>query len=343
MSNNKKRKTSEVEFEYAGIEKERDVPKDVTIVRVQLSVTEVSNSMFAECEHLKEVILNDGLKKIGQSSFSYCSELEHINFPSTLVEIDGSSFHSCNSLKGVVLNEGLRKIGDSSFWRCNSLEHITIPSTVRVISGRAFCWCNNLRGVILNEGLRMIGRSAFAACTSLESISIPSTVTEIGQCIFYDCQRLREVRLHKGIQKIGVDAFNGCSSLERFSFPKLSTRLDAIIQAGKYVDVEDKVEEIRGIVERRGSELFASVESMGIACNNWKPIRVVLGRIDRLITYYELREATTLLELAMWKSKIDQTEEKSINRNEYRIDIPGPVKHIILQYLNFEYALFNRY
>ena len=68
---------------------------------------------------------------------------------------------------------------------------------------------------------------------------------------------------------------------------------------------------------------------------NWSTLRGVFGRIDQLLTYYELREATTLLELAMWKSKIDQVEENLINRDEYRIDIPGPVRDTILQYLNF--------
>ncbi len=61
----------------------------------------------------------------------------------------------------------------------------------------------------------------------------------------------------------------------------------------------------------------------------------MLGQIDRLIAYYELKEATTLLELAMWKAKMDQSEENLINRDEYRIDIPSPVKNTILQYLNF--------
>lgn len=45
----KKRKlseTSEVVFEYTGIEEERDIPKDVTIVRFHSSVTEVADHVF---------------------------------------------------------------------------------------------------------------------------------------------------------------------------------------------------------------------------------------------------------------------------------------------------------
>ena len=146
---------------------------------------------------------------------------------------------------------------------------------------------------------------------------------------------MREVELHEGIQIIASDAFYCCSLLERFTFPNLSTRLDNIIQARKYEDVENKVDIIRGLeVERRGNELFVSdVESV---TQRWRALKGILGRIDRLIAYYELNEATTLFELAIWKENIDKAEARPpINRDVYRIDIPGPVKNTILQYLNF--------
>lgn len=87
-------------------------------------------------------------------------------------------------------------------------------------------------------------------------------------------------------------------------------------------------------MERRGSELFIITQGMTRRGVNWS-LKGVLGRIDLLLTYYELKEATTLLELAMWKSKIDQANTNRINRDVYRIDIPGPMKDTILQYLNF--------
>jgi len=291
---NKKRKTTEVEFEYTGIEDTSDVPSDVTIVRFHSSVTEVGDLMFRHCK-MNEVVFNEGLLKIGSGSFSLCSKLEHINLPSTLIEI----------------------------------------------GNEAFCACYNVKSVLLNEGLETIGMAAFASCSSLESITIPPTVTEIRDRTFSGCLGLREVGLHEGIQKIessiyGFQMFGGCSSLERFTFLNLSTRLDNIIQAGEYVDVEDKIDNIRGpFIERRGSELFsASLTPWRV--DIWKRVKEALGQIDHLITYYELREATTLLELAMWKSKIDQASTNGpINGDEYRIDIPGPVKNNILSYLNF--------
>jgi len=261
--------------------------------------------------------------------------LEHINLSSTITEVGQSAFCGCDSLKAVLLSTTLKIIGRAAFGTCSLLERITIPSTVTEISVNAFYNCRRLREVELHEGIQTIGTGAFEECSSLQCITIPHTVTEIGRRAFDDCGNLREVDLHEGIQMIASTAFDNCSSLERFNFPNLSSRLDAIIQAGKYVDVENKIDEVRGIVvERRGNELFVSdVESV---TQRLRALKGTLGQIDRLITYYEAREATTLLELAIWKSKIDQAEVKPpINRDAHRIGIPGPVKDIILQYLNF--------
>ena len=318
--------SNEIEFEYTGTEEREDFPKNVTIVRFHSSVEEVSDSMFQGCEQLKKVELNEGLQKIGTKSFRECHKLEHINLPSTLIEIGGEAFHLCDNLGEVVFNEGLQRIGKLSFRGCESLKSIRLPSSITELSDLAFAGCISLRKVVLNEGLHKIGSETFIRC-DLDSISLPSSLVEIGPRAFFDCQRLREVELHERIQEIGRDSFWRCSFMERFTFPKLSTRLDTIIKTGKYVNVENKIDNIRDLVERRGSELFWRGRY-------WEIIKGILGRIDRIITYYELKEATTLLELAMWKSKIDQVDS-DLNRDDCRIDIPGPVKDTILQYLNF--------
>jgi len=55
------------------------------------------------------------------------------------------------------------------------------------------------------------------------------------------------------------------------------------------------------------------------------------------LSYHEMKEATTLFELALWKSRIDQAADDAydMNRNACRIEVPGPVKDIILQYIGY--------
>jgi len=307
-------------------------------INLPSTTTEIVGNAFMSCNNLEEVALNEGLIKIGTRSFHGCESLQSITLPSTVTKVGDAAFCECRNLETVVLNEGLEKLGAFVFAGCRSLKCIALPRTVTKIGHHTFAFCHNLREVELLEGLQKIEPLVFGGC-SFECITIPSSVTEIGSHAFYDCRNLREVRLHEGIEKIGDHAFGDCSSLERFTFPTLSTRLVTITQAGQR-GVEDKIDDIRGqaFIERRDTDVFISVVALGVIFHDsiWKIVRGILGRIDRLITYHELREATTLFELALWKSKIDQADANRISsRDEYQIDIPGPVKNNILQYLDF--------
>ena len=65
------------------------------------------------------------------------------------------------------------------------------------------------------------------------------------------------------------------------------------------------------------------------------------GQIVKWIKHYEMKEATTLFELALWKAKIDQVEDDIYEhgRDLCRVDVPGPVKDTILQYLDLKVHL----
>lgn len=275
--------------------------------------------------------MNDGLLKIGIRAFYNCSSLKSITLPSTLVEIGADAFCGCYNLREVTLNDGLQKIGYDTFRHCVSLESITLPSTVTEIDECAFSGCLNLREVTLNEGLQKIGNWAFMNCESLESITIPPTVTEIGRCAFHGCRNLRVVELNGVPQSVKNQAFHNCDALGRFLFPAISYRLVNIIQTIHWEGFEDELNEVRGVVQLEGDELFVP-RATSI---DWNDVRRDLGRITRLVSYYELKEATSTFELALWKSKLDQADAiNTTNRAVHRIYVPGPVKDTILQYLD---------
>jgi len=268
-------------------------------------------------------VLNEGLREIGTYAFRDCSSLESIHLPSTIIKIDTAAFTGCFGLKTIVLNDCSLRVGGYAFRNCISLTSISLPSTIIEIDQCAFEGCA-LKEVVLNGDIR-IGFRAFWRCLSLESVTFPSTHTGIG------------------ITAFGKDAFRGCSSLERFKFPSLSIRLDNIIQAGQR-GVEAKMDDIP-TVEWRGGELVipAIHRQIGdrVIVNNpgWSNAVIEidkekLNKVEALIQYYEMKEATTLFELALWKSNLDQAEAANdINRDANRIEVPGPVKDTILQYI----------
>ena len=262
-----------------------------------------------------------------------------VRFHSSVIYVENNAFQFCKKMREVIFNDGLQKIGQYAFYCCSSLRNITFPSTVTEIGQGAFQSCCNLREVMLNKDLHNIEEFAFYDCKSLSNITIPSTVTEIGYAAFNRCSNLREVIFHGVPREIAKNAFYGCSSLERFAFPTISSRLNTLIRTGHWEEIENEVNEVRGVVERSGSEFFVSSEAMGEG-RNWSAVRESLGKIGRLISCYELKEATSMLELALWKFKLDQVDKANpIPRKKCRMDVPGPVKDIIRQYLPYECLL----
>jgi len=302
-------------------------------INIPSTVTKINNGAFYGCKSLVEVVLNDGLREIGNSAFQDCTALQSINIPSTVTKIGNHSFYNGTNLSEVALSDGIKKIGHTAFANCTALESITIPFTVLDIDNNAFSKCTHLRDVVLSDGVEKIKERVFEKCTSLQQITIPSTVIEIEKYAFTNCSRLREVVIYNEEVQIGAKSLTRCTSLERFKFPSLFTRLNNVIQAGQR-DIEAKMDDISAVEWRDGELVIPAVRQVRVTDTLVEIDKEKLSKIVRLIRYYEIKEATTLFELALWKAKINQAEDATdINRDACRIEVPGPVKDAILQYL----------
>jgi len=283
----------------------------------------------------------------------------HFSLPLLIVDIEigEEAFRFCNSLREVILEDdgiSIKTIGFAAFSNCKSLESITLPSTLTKIGDSGFCLCTNLRTVVLNEGLKKIDRYAFQYCSSLQSITIPSTVTKIGAYAFEGCERLSEiVILNEMPNDLSFDplleeyvtpdndiikqVMIACTSRRKRSlvlnFPGLSKRLEYIKISRWLDDINDKIDAIPQIVRRDSGGFLVSTRDRGNRVD-WKPLKQSFDKIYQLILYYELKEAASLLELALWKAKIDQVDEEvyPIRRDACRIALPEPAKDLILKF-----------
>ena len=326
-------------------------------------IVEIPSNTFGSCTELKTVVLNEGIKEIGQWTFSACFALQSINLPPTLVNIGINAFYNCISLKDIVFSEGLKTIGGSAFGSC-SLKSITLPSSLIKV-GRSFGKNTSLRELVINEGPKEIGVCAFTDCVSLEKVTIPSSVTKIDNWAFSGCSNLRDVELKSEIAVFSSSTqlgkvFTRCSSLERIKFQNISTRVKAIIQIQTSREVENNIDEIQGLmeregfdhgVERNGTDLYVRASLIKGWYNDslhkhddirQGSTRALLIKIDQMISFYEMKEATTLLELGLWKAKIDKAvDDDGYHREACRIEVPGPVKETILQYLYHTSYMYN--
>jgi len=199
---------------YNGVD---EVPRDVTHVRVEPSVTVIPENAFRYRHYLEEVELPEGLIRIGDKAFYYCSSaLKRINLPSTLEEIGDHTFDQCENLE-VVLPEGIERLGQWAFQNCR-LKRINIPPLLEVINEGTFCNCDSLSEISFSEGLREIGKDALSRCTSFVSIKLPSSLKVIGIEAFEGCERLNEIRLPDTIEIIRARAFKICN-LTNFRIP----------------------------------------------------------------------------------------------------------------------------
>jgi len=202
-------------------------------------------------------------------------------------------------LTTAILNDGLEEIGDRAFGRC-ALVRINIPPSVRAIKDHAFRNCSGLTTVILNDGLEEIWRGAFGGC-AFESIVIPPTVRAIGNDAFEDCSNLTYVHFCDEIKEFvsgesmrhwwNHGVHKKCLStycfLAQFNIPE---RLGLVRSTTWQSNIHRMLDRIPSISPKGLNAYFCSMDSM-------------------LSSY----DGSTMLELAIWKSKIEEQTDGNIN------------------------------
>lgn len=153
------------------------------------TVEYISSGAFSSAK-IKEVIINDNLKKIDDLAFSY-SYIEELTLNGN-VELGYSTFANCCYLKEVTILEGMEILEQYTFANCQSLSKVNLPSSLKEISSCAFVGCVYLLDITIPEGVEVIGYMAFAE-TGLISITLPSTLVDIQPEAFTYCDKLYEI------------------------------------------------------------------------------------------------------------------------------------------------------
>lgn len=185
---------------------------------------------------IKTVILDEGIETIGQQAFLQCSNLEYVQFPSTLKTIEIEAFADCEKLQ---------------------IKEDNIPKTIDMIEVAAFsgtAWEKSqgafpvLRGIltdylpgqiqsddskqsdeesspvsydktssdhiIIPDQVHVIGSYVFRDNESIHSVYIPDSVDRIGKLSFLNCHHLQEIGPMKKVKNIGFMAFENTPWIE---------------------------------------------------------------------------------------------------------------------------------
>ena len=202
------------------------------------TVQEVSSYAFSVVRKLEAVTFNNGLQKIGECAFEYCTSVQTITCPASLNEIGGRAFEGCSTLTQVVLNEGLRTIGTSAFENCLKLERMTIPSTVVSLGRFVFSYDYALTSVLFADGAQIqnLGQGTFSEC-GITQITIPASVEFLSPEVFTGCQSLASVTFaaNSRLKAIPAWTFRGAQQLKEIVFEEGSALESIQARAFEYL------------------------------------------------------------------------------------------------------------
>ncbi len=175
-----------------------------------------------------DVVIPEGVTKIGWGAFRDCQSLTGIEIPVGLKCIGGNAFNGCRNLDKVVLSESVIEIGEDAFsgtayyrnssnWNNNVLYINNV-----LIKAKA----GTDEKVIIAEGTSLIADQAFSHCEIIKEVQIPESVISIGEKAFDSCRNLQNVVIYEGLKHIGDAAFAHCSGLHHLRIPGSVTEIE---------------------------------------------------------------------------------------------------------------------
>ena len=201
---------------------------NITHLVVPGSLQVIGESAFYGCHELLSLVINEGVKEIGDYAFSVnyrgASKLETVTLPSTLEVIGDYAFENCDEIITIALPSSLKTIGDSAFYDCMGLEVVYFGENIITVSEDAFYGCSEIKEVHISdlekwclvdfEDSSLLGSSMQSALylngELIVDLVIPETITEIKQYTFNSLAQLESIVIHDDVTVIGDGAFLCC-------------------------------------------------------------------------------------------------------------------------------------
>ena len=171
-----------------------------SIIRLSIppNVTSIRDLAFANCENLKELLLEDGESGLSLSISSFDTSMEAY-----------SQFFNCPIEK---LHIG-RNLNVSRIWETSTLTNVSIGNKVTYLPQYLFEDCTGITQLSLPSSITEISPYVFLRCKSLKTIELPENLTKICNGVFYECESLIKIVIPASVTVIGGEAFRKCHNL----------------------------------------------------------------------------------------------------------------------------------
>lgn len=222
-----------------------------SVLKSGILTREDTKELFGD--KVKEIVIPEGIIKIGDGAFDQHRSLEKIELPSTLVSIGEMAFSECTGLKEVLFHprtKNLKTIGCEAFYGCSKLTHLDLPDCVENVVNGAFAGSAitdlrvpaNLKAIrgefnsmedikvldLSGTKIEKVSIGMFSYAKRLEKVILPETCKTIEDEAFVRCDNLKSV-VARGVRAIGDRAFRSCTNLEDVEFAP-----DMVARAGAF-------------------------------------------------------------------------------------------------------------
>jgi len=315
-------------------------------LELPLSVKEIRDDALHNLKSLVQVKLPHGLKWMGERTFADCTSLKHIQIPSTVEELGFRVFVNCQNLVSVELANGLLVISEKAFEHCTSLKNMAIPLTVEVVEPNAFLNCMKLEQRFpytaeLHEALRHRFDDL-----PLHQLCYQQAFSRTNVTVMYDADMdllARPALDCFGMTPLHLLALSTVPNLtlakdilqrlpNRIQLVQTKDRWNQSVYDYLFLHLKGNNNDARELMEHIvEATILQPTQSLGL--DQWR--KDVWNRVDvfqtdiseltagRIHTTYEVlsryfqMEVYSLLELAVWKAKMDK--DRRVDRQGYRI------------------------
>ncbi len=203
-----------------------------TRVVMPSTITEIEYSGMYGAEAVKEIVVSENLRTLGDFAFAYCDSLKTITLPEGITQIPASCFASCISLESVNIPSTAQTIGSGAFYGCDKLTEFSFPAACDSTGNNVFQSCEGLQKVVLNPAIRILGEGVFRECHKLTDVNLSDAqqLKTLPTYLFLETALSGEITLPQNVESIGNAAF-GKTNVSSFKLAAGNTKLTIINEA----------------------------------------------------------------------------------------------------------------
>ena len=258
--------------------------------------------------------IHKSVKIVRARAFQFCQHLIYVEFHDGIEIIEERAFTACWSLKGPIKLLGVKIIKQFAFDWCHRLTDVEFGDKLETIEHHAFNGCTALKKVRM-PSVRTIGKWAFAGSKELSDVEFGGELDALQEGTFRNCPELKRIALPLKGNMIEDGVFDDCPKLETVNL------VGGIHQTVASLHLESWRDEMNNEINRINQVLPSTCSvggDKGGEMRQW--MESVIHHLDHYKAEHKalLKEATTLLELALWKTNLAEKEGGEVAKEGQR-------------------------